>query len=279
VARRTQRCATEQHEMRAPFRRHDDLVARPQHQQPVGGKDVAGDSHLAVEHVDRPFLGLGGNAYARAGGEPQIGVKRVGGRVHGRGQAVEAADDDTAGEPLGVDHRQVGLRRVFKHRRDLLAILGQGKPGLQARYGVVAAAGFLRRALGMDNAAAGRHQVHVAGFDHHLGAERIAVANGAVEQIGHRRQPDMGMRPDVERLAGAQDRRAHAVEEDERADQPPARGRQGAANLEAADVAGVRHDHQFDRVAAGRITGTGIVSGKEAHGASRGAGKAIIDPC
>lgn len=44
------------------------------------------------------------------------------------------------------------------------------------------------------------------------------MADHAVEQVRHRRQPDVRMRPHVEPLAGAEALRAHLVEEDERTD-------------------------------------------------------------
>ena len=77
----------------------------------------------------------------------------------------------------------------------------------------------------------------------------------------------MGMRTDVHRLAGAQDGGTHPVEEDEGADQPATGGGQGAAHLEAADVAGVGDDHQLDRVAGEGVAGLRIVAGEEAHDA------------
>ena len=129
---------------------------------------------------------------------------------------------------------------------DLLLAVGQCQPGLQAGDRHRRAAQFLRRALGMDDAAAGRHQIHVARLDDHFGAERIAVPDLAVEQIGDGGKPDMRMRTHIHRLAGAQDGRTHAVEEDEGADQPALCRRQSAANLEAADVLGVRDHHQLD---------------------------------
>ena len=81
---------------------------------------------------------------------------------------------------------------------DLLLAVGQRQPGLQAGDRHRRAAQFLRRALGMDDAAARRHQVHVAGRDHHFGAERVAVPDLAVEEIGDGGEPDMRMRPHVD---------------------------------------------------------------------------------
>ena len=91
------------------------------------------------------------------------------------------------------------------------------------------------------------------------------MSDPAVEQIGDRGQPDMRVRAHVDRLTGAQDRRSHAVEEDERPDQPALCGRQRAAHLESADILGVGYDHQFDLVAGEAVAGLGVTSGKEAH--------------
>ena len=55
----------------------------------------------------------------------------------------------------------------------------------------------------------------------------------ALEQICHRRQADMGMGADIEPLAGAQDRGAELIEEDEGADHPALGRGQHAADLEA----------------------------------------------
>ncbi|MCY1297844.1 hypothetical protein D9M70_472970 [compost metagenome] len=89
----------------------------------------------------------------------------------------------------------------------------------------------------------------------------------AVEEIGDGRKPDMRMRAHVDRLAGAQQRRAHAVEEDEGTDQAPLRRRQGAANLQPADIAGARNDQMFDGVTGGFVAGERIGAWKERHGA------------
>ena len=59
--------------------------------------------------------------------------------------------------------------------------------------------------------------------------------------------------------------RAHLVEEDEGADHlPPGRG-QRAAHLEAAEVAGARHDHLLDGVAGAMVARLRIFGGGPAH--------------
>src|SRR5262249_10505408 len=69
-------------------------------------------------------------------------------------------------------------------------------------------------------------------------------------------------------LAGAEFGGAHVIEEDERPDHAALRGGQGAPHEEAAEVAGARHDHALDRVAAVGVAGDRVLAGKEAHGAA-----------
>ncbi|KAJ8136655.1 hypothetical protein OY671_010132, partial [Metschnikowia pulcherrima] len=58
---------------------------------------------------------------------------------------------------------------------------GQGKPGSDARqFGADRALGA-GRAFGMDDAVPCRHQIDRAGLDHHVAADRIAVADRAYQ--------------------------------------------------------------------------------------------------
>src|SRR5271156_4961507 len=76
----------------------------------------------------------------------------------------------------------------------------------------------------------------------------------------------MRMRPHVHALAGHELHRAEMVEEDEGADHLALAVRQRAAHLESvAEVAGARHDDQFERVAGAGIAKYGVVGGKPAH--------------
>ena len=69
----------------------------------------------------------------------------------------------------------------------------------------------------------------------------------ALEEIGHRREPDVRMRPDVDPLAGSKPRRTHVVEEHDRPDAPP-RGRgQQARDGEAAEIARASFDDRRDQ--------------------------------
>ena len=87
----------------------------------------------------------------------------------------------------------------------------------------------------------------------------------ALEQIGDGREPDVGMRAHVDTGADQELGRAHLIEEDERSDHLLARCGQRAAHLEAAEVAGTRHDHLLDGVAGEGIAGLGVVVGLPAH--------------
>ena len=73
----------------------------------------------------------------------------------------------------------------------------------------------------------------------------------AVEQIGDGRQVDVRMRAHVHPLTGRQVRRTHLVEEDERPDHRPLPGRQGAVDLEPAQVVGHRQDRLQDQIVLG----------------------------
>ena len=97
-----------------------------------------------------------------------------------------------------------------------------------------------RRALRVGDAAPGRHPVDGARLDalHHAG--RIAVLDGALEEIGQRRQADVRVRPHIVVGAGQHLERAEVVEEDERADRRARRGGQQPADAEATEIALVR---------------------------------------
>ena len=77
----------------------------------------------------------------------------------------------------------------------------------------------------------------------------------AVEQEGDGGEPDMGMRPHVDALAGAELGRPEMVEEDERPDQAPLGVRERAAHREMADIDAARHHHEVDGVGGLRVAG------------------------
>ena len=247
------------------LRRHHDLVTGTEHQKTLYGKTVAENVEFAAERVDGTLFGIGGDLDLRARRQPDIGIERVRCLAHRRLEALEFADDETAGSAVCFEGRQHCRSGVLEHRRGLFLGVGQGQPGLQTRYRHRRAAQFFWRALGMDDAAAGGHQVHVTGRDHHLGAERIAMPDLAVEQVGDGGEADMRMRAHVERMPGPQDRRPHAIEEDEGPDQPALCRRQRAAHLEAVNVLGVRHHHQLDLIAGKSVARCRVFGREKTH--------------
>ena len=69
----------------------------------------------------------------------------------------------------------------------------------------------------------------------------------AFEEVRHRREADVRMRPHVDALAGGKPCRTHVVEEDDRPD-APSRGRgQQAGDGEAAEIARASFDDRRDQ--------------------------------
>ena len=87
----------------------------------------------------------------------------------------------------------------------------------------------------------------------------------AAEEVGDGREADMGMRADVDALAGDELGRPHLVEEDERPDHLALRRGKRATNLEIADVARPRHDQGLDRLDGDGVGTDGIQRRVPAH--------------
>ena len=119
----------------------------------------------------------------------------------------------------------------------VLARRRQRHPRLDAVERAAARAHVGRAALGVHDAAAGHHPVDRAGADRLRRAEAVAVHDLAVEEVGHRRERDVRMRPHVDALAGRELARPHVIEEDERSDEAPLDGGQEAPHGEAAEIA------------------------------------------
>ena len=87
--------------------------------------------------------------------------------------------------------------------------------------------GLAGLALGMHDAAPGRHQIDLARTDGERRAQAVAMEHLALEQVGDRGEADVRMRPHVDALADQELGRPHLVEEDEGPDHlllaPPAR--------------------------------------------------------
>jgi hypothetical protein len=112
---------------------------------------------------------------------------------------------------------------VREARVDLLLAVGQGHPGLNAVHGAAELAQGLE-ALGMGDAAAGRHPVDLARADGEVGTDAVLVGDLALEQVGQGGQADVRVRAhvDIARKAGLELHRPHVVEEGEGAHHPPA---------------------------------------------------------
>src|SRR5690606_38811461 len=98
-----------------------------------------------------------------------------------------------------------------------------------------------------------------------VAADAVAMVEIAAIEIGHRTEPDMGMRPDVDAVSGEEFGRPCLIEEDERPDHLAPRRRQGAHHLEAANVAGTRDDQRLDGVDADFIGTARLETGIPTH--------------
>ena len=86
----------------------------------------------------------------------------------------------------------------------------------------------------MDDARTGRHPADFTGAEGLHLTETVPVNDLPIDQVGHGRKADMGMRSHVETLARIEHRGTHLVEEDKGADHSPMPGGQYAPHLETA---------------------------------------------
>ncbi len=199
---------------------------------------MAADRDRAVGDVDAALAMIIVDRQPCAGVALDRDVERAREHLHRRGQPVGVAGDDAQPHAALVEaqRRQRRGRMVMERGRGLLVGLRQGDPGLDAVHAVAGGALGRRRALGVDDTAAGRHPVDVAGPDHLVETEAVAVLDRTVEQIRDRGQADVRMRPHVHADAGRHLRGADVVEEHERPQVAPQDMRQEAGDLEMADV-------------------------------------------
>src|SRR5207237_5051233 len=148
-----------------------------------------------------------------------------------------------------IEERQPRGLGVLEARLGLLFARRQPDPELDARERRSARAQRARRALRMHNAAPGGHPIDVARADRLHRAEAIAMQDLALEEIRHRGEADVGMRPHVEALARRERHGAHLVEEHEGAHRALARRGQHPAHFEAAaQVARARNEQSLEHV-------------------------------
>ena len=91
----------------------------------------------------------------------------------------------------------------------------------------------------------GGHQVDRARLDHLVRPDAVAMLDRAFEQIGHRSEVDVRVRPNVHALAGGQPRRAELVDEDEGPDHRPLARGQRPVDLERAKIVRDRRDDRI----------------------------------
>ena len=141
--------------------------------------------------------------------------------------------------------RQRARGVVQERRLHLLELERQCDPGLDAvqprRDGEVVAG-----ALGVHDAAAGRHEVHGTGLDELPIAQAVAVHDLAFEEVSDRREPDVRMRAHGDAVVRRKHGGPHVIEEHERPHHAPFRRGQYAANVEFAEAAHARLDRQLD---------------------------------
>ena len=128
---------------------------------------------------------------------------------------------------LVVLHDPARAERIDVDPVDLAAeedVVPEEQPSLELR----------RAALRMDDSTSGGHPIDVAGGDPLRAAEAVAMHQRAVEEIRHRRETDMRMRPYVDALDGCHIRRAEVIEKDERADRLARTSGQDAEDGESA---------------------------------------------
>src|SRR6202046_847929 len=101
----------------------------------------------------------------------------------------------------------------------------------------------------MHDAGASSHPVNLARADLLADAETVGVMDLTVEQIGDRRQADMGVRSDVDPFTRAKVGRPHVIQKNEWPNHPSARKRQNAADFQsAAQVLARAFDDQIEHV-------------------------------
>ena len=70
---------------------------------------------------------------------------------------------------------------------------------------------FRRGSFGVDNPAARRHPVDVAGFDDLYGSQTVPMNAAPFKKVRHSGQSDVGMRSDVDSLLFINQHRAHVI--------------------------------------------------------------------
>ena len=207
MARAIHRRAAANYEVCVGQRLHRDFIAGLEHQKLPRREFVAADIERAVDQIKRPLFVVGIDRQCRSRPHRDIPKHRLANRRHRRCFAVQRANDDAQKCAFVPDQRKFLDLMVCEIRRHFFLGGRQGDPHLQAVNGTSARAQFGAGALGMNDAAARRHQIDLARLDRRRGAKAVAVHDLAVEQIGDGGKADMWMRTYVQAAAGAEFRR------------------------------------------------------------------------
>ena len=204
MKRRPSGCAADQHHARARWARQQRLLARR-----AAPPAACAGSACAVERrtARPPYTARARRPAAAVSAAPaRSAMSRysVGERV-ATGEAAAEGARRSARAPWRrrlSQRRDRGRRRVREGRLDLFVARPAAPPTAAGRGCAASGAQVVGRALGVHDAAPGRHPVDGAGLDALHRAGGVAVQHRAFEQVGHGRQADVRVRPHVVVVAG-----------------------------------------------------------------------------
>jgi hypothetical protein len=184
---------------------------------------------------------------------------------NGRACAIERADDHAHCFSVLAHDRKFGGLVMGEAGFHFLFCRRERHPHLQSvnRLAIDTVLGSC--SFRMDDAASGGHPVDFAWLDRDRGAETIAVHDFAIEQISDGREPDVGVRTNVQPVAGTEFGRAKMIEEDKRADHSCPGRRQRPPHGEISKVDGARYDDLADRFALIGVARGWVLTGEETH--------------
>ncbi|MNQ99766.1 hypothetical protein D3C85_1155160 [compost metagenome] len=172
-------------------------------------------------------------------------------RLDRRGLAEQRTRHHLRAHALAFDHRLRVQPVMRKAGIGFLVGLGQAHPDLQSTEALRGQAAFRRGAFRMHNSPARGHPVHFARQDGLRMARAVAMDHGSLVQVGDRGQADMRVRTHVYAGTRIELDWPHVVKKDKRSDGSALRGRDGAPDGKAAQVAGARHHNGFNLAFAG----------------------------
>src|SRR5580658_7216496 len=142
-------------------------------EQLSGGIGVSGNLHRALDDEERTLLMLRREGETRRRREGSVGVEHVRKYPRRRAGAEEGTGDEPHARAVAFDERERGGRVMSERRRGLLVAFGERDPGLNAGKPRSRQALLGIAALGMDDAAPGRHPVHVTPDERLHGPEAV----------------------------------------------------------------------------------------------------------